>query len=91
MKGHFDHWNTYLSYTYRIRGDIPPRTIFLFVSYSLNPEPEPFITIRSSLNYSRSRPRPKAQYMIRALNPTIAPKNSNLFLSSEEKTGVLNF
>ena len=37
-----------------------------------------------------SQPRPKAQYMIWALNPTIAHQNFIFFLSSEEKTGVLN-
>ena len=70
MEGHSDHWNTYLSCIYHIRGDIPPQTIFLFVSCSLNPEPKPFIIIRSSSDYSRSQPRPKAQYIIWALNPT---------------------
>ena len=63
MEGHSDHWNTYLSCTYHIREDIPPRTTFLFVSCSLNPEPKPFIIIRSSSDYSRSQPWPNAQYM----------------------------
>ena len=38
-----------------------------------------------------SRSRPKAQYMIWALNPTIAPRNFNFFLSSKEKSRVLIF
>ena len=71
MEGHSDHWNTYLSCTYRIQGDIPPQTTFPFVSCSLYPEPEPFITIRSFSNHPRSQTRPKAQYIIWALNPTI--------------------
>ena len=70
MEGHSDHWNTYLSCIYCIWGDIPPQTIFLFLSCSLNPEPKPFIIIRASLDHSRSQPRPKAQYIIWALNPT---------------------
>ena len=91
MEGHSDHWNTYLSCTCCIRGDIPPQTTFPFVPCSLNSKPKLFITICYSSNHPRSRTRPKAQYIIWALDPTIASQNFGFFLSSEEKTGVLNF
>ena len=64
LEGHFDHQDLYLICVQLIRGDIPPRTTFPFVSCSLSPESEPFITICLSSDYSRPRPRPKAQYMI---------------------------
>ena len=70
MESHSDHWMTYLSRTYRIRGDIHSQITFLFASCSLNPKPEPFFTIRSSSDHPRFRTRPKAQYIIWALNPT---------------------
>ena len=70
MEGHSGYWKTYLSCTYRIRGDIPSWITFLFAAYSLNLEPEPFFTIRSSSDHPRSRTRPKAQYIIWAINPT---------------------
>ena len=70
LKGHPNCQDLYLICVQPIRGDIPHRTTFPFVSYSLSPESEPFITIRSFSDYSRFRPRFKAQYMIWALNPT---------------------
>ena len=91
LESHIDCWNTYLSCTYHIQRDVPPRTTFPFVPCSLSLGFEPFIIFRSSSDYSRSRPKPKAQYMIWALSPTIAPKNSGFFLSFEKKIGVLNF
>ena len=72
LEGHFDYQDLYLICVQLVRGDIPFWTTFPFVSYSLSPESELFITICSSLDYTYSRPRPKAQYMIWALNPTIA-------------------
>ena len=62
LEGHFDHQDLHLIYIQFIRGDIPPRTTFPFVSCSFSPKSESFITIRSSLDYSHSRPRPKALY-----------------------------
>ena len=85
LEGHRDCWNTYLSCIYHVRGDIPPQTTFPFVFCSLSPRSEPFITIHSSTDYSCFWPRPKALIL------TIALQNSSFFLSSEEKTGVLNF
>ena len=79
LEGHFDYQDLYLICVQLVRGDIPFWTTFLFVSCSLSSESEPFITIRSSSDCSHSWPRPKAQYMIWALNPTIAPQNSGFF------------
>ena len=81
MKGHFDHWNIYLSCIYRIRGDIPPRATFPFISCSLNTESELFITIRYSLDHPRSWTRPKAQYIIWAFNPTTSITIKKLYLT----------
>ena len=91
LEGLRDCWDTYLSGIYHVQGDIPPRTTLPFVFCSLSPGSELFITIRSSSDYSYSWPRPKTQYIIWAFILTIAPQNFDYFLSSEEKTGVLNF
>ena len=59
LEGHFDHYDLYLICAQLVRGGIPPRIAFPFVSCPLSLEFEPFITIWLSPNYSYSRPRPK--------------------------------
>ena len=61
LEGHFDHYDLYLICAQLVRGGIPPRIAFTFVSCPLSLEFEPFITIWSSSNYSCSRLRPKTQ------------------------------
>ena len=79
LEGHFDHQDLHLIYIQLIRGDIPPRTTFPFVSCSFSPKFEPFITIRSSLDYSHSRPRLKALYTNLRPYPYNSPSKLQFF------------
>ena len=52
LEGHHNRQNVYLIRIYRIRGDIPHRTILPYALRSLGPRFETFITIHSSSDCS---------------------------------------